>query len=374
MSDFSGMTPFYDIPALPGWTEAQIATPALILDADALDRNIARMQAASSAAGVALRPHGKMHKAADVARLQIAAGAVGICAQKVSEAEAFRRAGIADILVTNEVRGAERCARLAGLARSGPIAACVDDTGGVAELSAAAVAAGVTIRILVEVDSGHGRCGVTTPDAAVALARVVADAPGLTFGGIQAYQGAAQLIADPAERTGAIAASLDRTRAARDAILSAGLPCLTVSGAGTGSFALEAASGLYTELQCGSYAFMDAHYARIPGPDGFEHALFLLTSVLSKTRPGMAVCDAGLKVTTIESGLPVSTLPGVTYSAASDEHGTLTDPQNRLRVGDRLRLIPGHCDPTCNLHDWYAVLRGDTVETLWPVTARGKHF
>ncbi len=130
------------------------------------------------------------------------------------------------------------------------------------------------------------------------------DAPGLTFGGLQAYQGAAQLIADPAERAGAIAASLDRTRAARDAILSAGLPCLTVSGAGTGSFALEAASGLYTELQCGSYAFMDAHYARVLNTEGFEHALFILTSVLSKTHPGKAVCDAGLKVTTTESGLP----------------------------------------------------------------------
>jgi 3-hydroxy-D-aspartate aldolase len=374
MTDLAAFTPFYDIPALPGWMERQIATPALILDADALGRNVARMQAVADAAGIALRPHGKMHKSAHVARLQIAAGAVGICAQKVSEAEAFRRAGISDILVTNEVRGAERCARLAALARSGPVAACVDDADGVAELSAAAVAAGVTMRMLVEIDTGQGRCGVTTPDAAVALARAVTDAPGLTFGGLQAYQGDAQHIADPAERARAVAASLARTRAARDAILASGLPCTTVTGAGTGSFADEAASGIYTELQCGSYAFMDAHYARVLGPQGFEHALFLLTSVISKTRPGMAVCDAGLKVTTAESGLPRSTLPGVTYTAASDEHGTLDDPGDRLRVGDRLRLIPGHCDPTCNLHDWYAVLRGDVVEALWPVTARGRHY
>ena len=365
----------YDIPALPGMAEAEIETPCLILDLDALEANIARMQAMADAMGVRLRCHGKMHKSADVARLQIAAGAVGVCCQKVAEAEAFVRAGIGDVLVTNEVRGPVKTDRLARLARQARIGVCIDDPAAVSELSVAAMAHGVTIDALVEIDCGAGRCGVARGAPAAAIASAIAAAPGLRFAGLQAYQGAAQHVADPVARGALIEAALGAVRETLDALKVAGLPCPTVTGAGTGSFAMEGGSGLYTELQCGSYAFMDADYARVAPVAGepFAHALFVLTGVMSRPAPGRAVCDAGLKVLSMDSGLPVvAGCEGVSYARCSDEHGVLDDPEGRLAVGDRLRLIPGHCDPTCNLHDWYVALRGGRVEALWPVTARGR--
>lgn len=369
----------YDVPAEIGMAEAEIATPALLVDLDAFEANVAAMQARAAARGLRLRPHAKTHKSADIARAQIAAGAVGVCVQKASEALALARAGIGDILVANEARGARRAAMLAEAAGLSRLAVCVDDAGAIPELSAAAVAAGAGIGVLVELEAGAGRCGVGSAAEAVALARAAAAAPGLRFEGIQCYCGVAQHIFEPAARRAKTGAAVATARAARDALAAAGLPCGTVTGAGTGSFEIEAASGVYTELQCGSYIFMDADYTRVKddagAPPPFAHALFVLTEVMSAATPGRAVCDAGLKVLSVDSGLPlVHGLPGVEYRGASDEHGTLADPEGLLQVGDRLRLIPGHCDPTCNLHDWYACVRDGRVEALWPVTARGKHY
>ena len=367
----------YDVPALPGLTEAEVQTPCLILDVDALERNIAAMQKAADALGVRLRAHGKMHKCADVARLQVAAGAVGLCCQKVSEAEAFVRAGIDDVLVSNQIVDPLKIERLAGLAARARIGVCVDDAANVAALSAAAAARGVTLDVLVEIDCGARRCGVAPGAPAAALAQVVAGSRGLRFAGVQAYQGSAQHIADFGERRARIDAAVADVRATLDAIAAAGLSCPTVTGAGTGTFGFEGASGLYTEIQCGSYAFMDADYARVHVEDGsplpFEHALFLLTQVISTPAPGRAVCDAGLKVLSVDSGLPVVWgADGIAYARISDEHGVIEDPTGTLRLGDRLRLVPGHCDPTVNLHDWLVAMRGGVVEALWPVTARGK--
>lgn len=369
----------YDVPALPGMREDEVETPALILDLDALEANIARMAAEARRFGVALRPHAKMHKSADVARLQIAAGAVGLCCQKVSEAEALVRAGIGDVLVSNEVRGALKCARLARLARIAKVSVCVDAAGGVAELATAVAEAGTELSVLVEIDAGAGRCGVVPGAAAADLAVLIDAAPGLRFAGIQAYHGNAQHLRTQEARAAAITLVVGRVETTLAALAARGLAAATVTGAGTGSYEFEAASGVFTELQCGSYAFMDADYGRNLDADGapvtgFRNALFVLAGVMSKTRPGHAVCDAGLKVMSMESGLPGVAAPGVTYAGASDEHGNLADPQDRLRVGDRLRLIPGHCDPTVNLHDWYVGIRGGRVECLWPVTARGRHF
>lgn len=377
-----GLEVGYDIPARPGMVEAEVQTPCLALDLDALERNIARMAEAARAAGMRLRPHGKMHRSVDVARLQIAAGAVGLCAQKVSEAEAFVRGGITDILVTNEVRGDAKIDRLARLPlRGARIGVCVDDIGNIADLSGAAQRHGTALDVYVEMDCGGARCGVTSAKAAVALARAIQAAPGITYAGLHAYQGAMQHIEAPEDRRAAAEAAFARVRDTVTALTQAGLTPVIVTGAGTGSWPFEAASGLYTELQCGSYAFMDADYARIRAEGNarldseWEHALFVLTEVMSMPVPGRAVCDAGLKSHATDSGLPtVHGRPDLTYLSASDEHGVIADPGATLVPGDRLRLIPGHCDPTCNLHDWYVGLRNGRVECLWPVSARGKGF
>jgi len=371
----------YDVPAAVGMTIDEIQTPALIIDLDAFERNVERLQNYAETMGVKLRPHAKTHKSADIALYQIEKGAVGICCQKVSEAEALVRGGVPDILVANEVADPKKIDRLARLAKSARICVCVDDPATVATLSEAAVRHDVAIDVLVEIDCGAHRCGVMPGAPAVELARKVAAAANLAFAGLQAYHGSAQHIYDPTERRAAIDKATALARQTADLMREAGLEPKTITGAGTGTHDLEGASGLYTELQAGSYIFMDADYARVRSTEGngtvggFEHALFLLTAVMSKPTPDRAVCDAGLKAHSIDSGLPVVfDRPDITYTGASDEHGNLADPQNTLKLNDRLHLVPGHCDPTCNLHDWYVCVRNGRVETLWPVTARGKIY
>jgi 3-hydroxy-D-aspartate aldolase len=356
----------------------EVQTPALLVDLDALDRNIERMRRFVAQSGVRLRAHAKTHKSADIALLQIGkGGACGICCQKVSEAEAMVRAGITDILVANEVRDPAKLARLARLAKRARIIVCADHIGAVTDLAAAAVAADAILEVLVEIDCGAGRCGSAPGAPARDIAVAIDAAPGLRFAGIQAYHGRAQHFATEAERAAAIAQAETLTRETVDLIAVAGLTCDIVGGAGTGTYPMEAASGVWNELQCGSYVFMDADYRRVLGPnanDGYEHALFVLTSVMSLA-PGRGVADAGLKAFAVDSGLPVvHGLYGVTCKGLSDEHCQLDDPAGQLRINQRIRMIPGHCDPTCNLHDWYVGYRGDRVEAVWPVTARGKLY
>ncbi len=374
----------YDIPAKAGMAEAEIQTPALILDLDALERNITKMGDYARAHGLRHRVHGKMHKSVDVAHLQQRlGGADGVCCQKVAEAEVFARGGVRDILVSNEVRDPIKIDRLGQLPKFGAVVSvCVDDLANVADLSAAATRHGVTLDALVEVECGAERCGVTSTEDAVALARAIDAAPGLTFGGFQAYQGAAQHIEDYDARAKRLDHVIAIARDVTEALTAAGLPPRIVTGAGTGSFTFEATSGVYNEIQCGSYAFMDADYGRIQGADGarldqgmWENALFVLTSVMSHPTPDRAVVDAGLKALAVDSGLPVIYgLDNVEYLNCSDEHGVVADPSAALSINQRVRLVPGHCDPTCNLHDWYVGVRGGVVETLWPVSARGKGF
>jgi 3-hydroxy-D-aspartate aldolase len=370
--------PGFDVPCLPGTDLHGIQTPALLIDLDALDRNIERMRRFAETHGVRLRAHAKTHKSADIARLQIErGGACGICCQKVSEAEAMVRAGIDDILIANEVRDPAKLERLARLAARARIILCIDDPEAVSDVSAAAMKAGTVLEVLVEIDCGAGRCGIAPGEPARDLALAVAKAPGLRFAGIQAYHGRAQHFATEAERRAAIAAAEVLTRNTVELIAAEGLTYDIVGGAGTGTFPMEAASGVWNELQCGSYVFMDAHYRRVLGADaniGFEHALFVLTSVMSKA-PGRAVGDAGLKTLAVDSGLPaVHDAAGVICTGLSDEHCQLADPSGSLQINRKLRLIPGHCDPTCNLYDWYVGVRGDRVEVLWPITARGKLY
>lgn len=375
---FRDAEPGFDVPALPGMALHEVQTPALLIDLDALDRNLERMRSFAEVQGVRLRAHAKTHKSADIAHLQIEhGGACGICCQKVSEAEAMVRAGITDILIANEVRDPVKLARLANLAKRARIIVCVDHPDAVDELSQAAIAANATIEVLVEIDCGAGRCGVTPGTEARKLALAVDSAAGLIFAGIQAYHGRAQHLATEAERRDAIAEAEALTRQTVELVAEAGLTCGIVGGAGTGTYPIETASGVWNELQCGSYVFMDADYRRVLGPKanaGFEHALFVLTSVMSLA-PGRAVCDAGLKAFSVDSGLPVvHGVEGVSCKGLSDEHCQLDDPSGLLRINQRISMVPGHCDPTCNLYDWYVGVRNGLVESLWPVTARGKLY
>ena len=374
----------YDIPASIGMNEADIATPCLVLDLDALERNIKKMGDYAKSHGMRHRVHGKMHKSVDVALLQEKlGGSCGVCCQKVSEAEVFARGGIKDVLVSNQVRQPEKIDRLARLPKLGArTICCVDDIDNVSDLSAAATKHGTQIECLVEIDCGAGRCGVTTTPAVVEIAKAIDSAPGLKFSGIQAYQGAMQHMDSYEDRKGKTDIAIAMVRDAVDALKAEGLECDVVGGGGTGSYYFESGSGVFNELQCGSYAFMDADYGRILDKDGnrideneWENALFILTSVMSHAKADKAIVDAGLKAQSVDSGLPVIFgRKGVEYVKCSDEHGVVADPDGVLKVNDKLKLVPGHCDPTCNVHDWYVGVRNGKVETLWPVSARGKAY
>ena len=374
----------YNIPAMVGMDEADIQTPCLVLDLDALERNIIKMGQFAKDKNMRHRVHGKMHKSVDVALLQEKlGGSCGVCCQKVSEAEAFVRGGITDVLVSNQVRDPTKIDRLARLPKLGArVICCVDDLANIADLSAAAEKHRTEIECLVEIDCGAGRCGVQSTEDVLAIATAVDAAEGLKFTGLQAYQGAMQHLDDYQERKAKIAIAIAMVADAIEALKSVGLECDIVGGGGTGSYYFEGESGVYNELQCGSYAFMDADYGRILDRDGkridqgeWQNALFILTSVMSHVKADRAICDAGLKAQSVDSGLPV--IFGridVEYIKCTDEHGVIADPDGVLKVGDKLKLVPGHCDPTCNVHDWYVGVRNGKVEALWPITARGKAF
>ena len=383
-ADLNNLEVGYDVPALPGMNETDIQTPALVLDLDALERNIKKMGNYAKAHGMRHRVHGKMHKSVDVAKLQEKlGGAVGVCCQKVSEAEVFARGGIKDVLVSNQVRDPAKIDRLARLPKFGArTIVCVDDIENVAELSGAAVKHGTEIECFVEIDCGAGRCGVTTTEAVVDIARAIDAAPGLKFTGIQAYQGAMQHIDSYEGRKEKLDVAIAQVKDALDGLNAVGLEAELVSGGGTGSYYFESNSGVFNELQCGSYAFMDADYGRILDQEGnridqgeWENAFFILTQVMSHAKADKAIVDAGLKAQSVDSGLPVIFgRDDVEYVKCSDEHGVVADPNGALKVGDKLRLVPGHCDPTANVHDWYVGVRNGKVETVWPVSARGKAF
>ncbi|MBM3541589.1 MAG: DSD1 family PLP-dependent enzyme [Alphaproteobacteria bacterium] len=365
-------------PAVAGMRLDEVDTPALIVDLDAFESNLRRMADEAKAAGVRLRPHAKTHKCAVIALQQMALGAVGVCCQKVGEAEAMVYGGVPDVLVTNQIVGAVKLRRLAALARRARMGVCVDDAGNLDDVAAAAAEAGVVLDLYIEIEVGMGRCGVSPDEAAVALAKRAASKPSLRFMGLLAYQGAAQHLRGPEERERAIAFAAARSREAKALIEAAGIPCPIVTGAGTGTYRNESASRVYNEIEPGSYIFMDADYARNRGAgnrafDDFRHSLFILATVMSRPKAGVAVVDAGLKAMSVDSGLPVVDGVAAEYIGASDEHGKLRleDSAEGLKLGTKLRLIPGHCDPTVNLYDWYVGIRGGRVEAVWPIAARG---
>lgn len=366
-------------PAQPGMREDEIDTPALIIDLDAFEYNLDHMAALLAPTGVKLRAHAKTHKSPVIAKLQMARGAVGQCVQKTTEAEILAWGGIPNILVSNEVVGRTKLARIAALSTITKIALCVDDAAQVADIEAVAADAGVRMTVLVEIDVGAARCGVQPGPDAVALAQRIAGSRHLIFGGLQAYQGSAQHKRSIGERKTLIDGAIEASRRTVEQLRQQGLDCPIVGGAGTGTFQIEAASGVYTEMQAGSYVFMDADYARNMDEAGapvstFRHSLFVLSTVMSAPRRGLAVLDAGHKAVAVDSGLPTLwQKPDIRYVSASDEHGKLDvgSEAEMPKLGEKLRLVPGHCDPTVDKYDWYVGVRGGRVECLWPVAARG---
>jgi D-serine deaminase-like pyridoxal phosphate-dependent protein len=368
--------------ALIGQHSAAIDTPALVVDLDAMERNLHRMAAFAQTKQVKLRPHAKMHKSAELARLQMAAGAVGACVQKTAEAEALAAGGVDDIYISNEVIAPHKLQRVAALAhtlaaRGGRLAIAVDSLHGVQALARSFAGARANLLdVFIELDVGQGRCGVAAPADVLPLARALGQHAPLRFAGLQAYQGRAQHLRSVAERRAALDEVLTRVRQARQLLQDAGIAVPLITGAGTGTFSMEAASGVYGELQAGSYLFMDADYARNeadPAQPQFEHALFVKTQVMSRCATH-AVCDAGHKSHAIDSGLPTVQGAALAYGNGGDEHGILRGDK-LPEIGDVLWLIPGHCDPTVNLHEHLIGVRGGlangVVEKIFRVDARG---
>lgn len=373
------------IPARVGDALMDVDTPALILDLNRFEGNLLRLMSAVKEYGVSVRPHSKSHKCVEIARRQVAAGAIGICCQKGSEVEPFLAGGIGDVLVTNEVVGDRKTLQLAQLAARYPgsrVGVCVDDPRAVDQLARACEQARAKLDVYIELDVGHNRAGVTEVNEVVALGRAITSHPNLSLRGLHAYFGSAQHRRSIAERRQAIADATASALAAQRGLIAAGLRCDVVTGAGTGTFMLEAAGGVYTEIQPGSYAFMDIDYAKneqeLTWPT-FEQSLMILTTVMSRrksTQSDRATLDAGLKSFSTDSGPALPAFAGWQVRGVSDEHTVLerhgAGPD--LSLGDKALLIPGHIDPTVNLHDWILAVRGDRVESVWPIEARGAIF
>lgn len=377
--------------ALKGLHVEHIDTPALVVDLDAMERNIQRMADFARKHQVRWRPHAKLHKSAELALQLQRAGAQGCCVQKVSEAETLAAGGVDDITISNQVIAMSKLLRVARLAsrlaaRGGRLALAVDDIEGITRLAEAMAHAGTgaVVDVLVEIDVGQKRCGVAPGEASIPLAQAIGGHKQLRFAGLQAYHGKAQHQAGAQARREAIAAVVQAVTRTRDLLVGAGIPVPLVTGSGTGTLVHEAASGVFGELQPGSFLFMDADYARNerePAQPAFEHALFVKTQVISACATH-AVCDAGHKSHAIDSGLPtvalVSPDHALRYANGGDEHGILHPDNTQGLVPERGRmlwLIPGHCDPTVNLYDHMLGVRGGllsgTVERIISVDARG---
>jgi D-serine deaminase-like pyridoxal phosphate-dependent protein len=369
-----------DLIGVPGgrW---KLQTPALVLDIEALERNIARMADHARRSGIALRPHAKTHKSAEIARRQIAAGALGVCCAKLGEAEALAEAGIDSILITSPVVTDGGIARLAALnARIAGLIAVCDNAGTALRLDAAAGAAGKTLRIFVDIDPGMGRTGIR-PDRAVPLVEQVAAAQNLEYAGLQCYAGQVQHMESPNQRRDASLSALKELALLRDELGARNLAPQILSGGGTGTFDIDPDARTLTELQAGSYVFMDRQYNDVwtkpGGRPPFETSLFVQTTVISANRPGMVTTDAGLKAFATDDGVPViaeGAPEGAAYFFFGDEQGGVAAPPGAgaLRLGDAVACVVPHCDPTVNLYDRYHVVRRDVLEAVWPVDGRGR--
>ena len=361
-------------------SRAALNTPALVIDEGALQRNIATMAEFARGRGIALRPHAKTHKSVDVAKLQLAAGAVGVCCAKLGEAETMADGGIEAILITSPVVTPQAIARLAALhARVADLRVVADNPENVAALAMAVESGERPLQVLVDIDPGIRRTGVASPDAAVRLARQIAGDPALRFAGVQFYCGVQQHIEAYADRRTAIVERTEYLRGVIDELRAAGLAPDLITGGGTGTHFIDAELGVLNELQVGSYVFMDKQYndcdLRGEGAATFETALMVDAHVISANSASMATIDAGFKAMSTDGGTPtvLSGAPATSmFVFMGDEHGALIAPDHAFKIGDRVTLVAPHCDPTVNLYDYYHVVRDGALVAIWPVSARGR--
>jgi 3-hydroxy-D-aspartate aldolase len=361
---------------------ARLQTPALILDLDVFERNLARMIAHAGSSKLGIRPHAKTHKSVEIAKRQMEIGAEGICAAKLGEAEALAAGGIESILLTSPVVTDAGIARVAALnTRMRDLIIVCDNVETAAKLDAAMLASGKKLKVLVDIDPGLGRTGVR-PSAAAKVVAAVASARGLEYVGLQCYAGQVQHLESPNERREKSLSVLKELGILRDALAKDGLAPGIISGGGTGTFDIDPDAHVLTELQVGSYIFMDRQYNDVWEKPGdrppFETSLFVQTTVISANRPGLATTDAGYKAFATDAGPPLiahGAPTGATYFFFGDEQGGITYPKegdNNMKVGDVVTCVVPHCDPTVNLYDTYHVVRGDRLEALWPIEARGR--
>ena len=349
-----------------------IPTPALVIDLDAMDFNLATMARFFADRLAKLRPHFKTHKCPILAQKQVELGAIGLTCAKLGEAEVLVRAGIPSILIANQVIDPVKITRLAELALRSQIIVAVDNPDNVRMHSAAAQQAGSVINLVVEVNVGLNRCGVQPGEAVLSLARLISQSPSLHFAGLLGYEGQTMFVTDPEQRRKNVHQAMSELVRTADLLRQAGIAVDIVSAGGTGTYDLTGAYPGVTEVEAGSYLFMDAKYHKLGLP--FRCALTLLATVISVPVPGRAVIDAGMKSLTTENGLPeVVSPPGARLKALNEEHGILeVDPQTHLQIGDSVELLPSHVCTTVNLHDQYYALRNGQLEAVWPITARGK--
>jgi len=369
-----------DLIGVPGG-RAMLATPALVIDLDAMERNIATMAAHAKKNNIALRPHAKTHKCSEIAKRQIAAGALGICCAKLGEGEALAEAGVDSILLTSPVVTERGIARVMALnAKIGELRMTCDNASVAKRLDDAARAGGKKLRVVVDIDPGLGRTGIRPGEGAIALVEQVAKSEGLIFDGLQCYAGQVQHMESPNERRAASLNAMKELSALRDQLRAKGITIPLLSGGGTGTFDIDPDAKTLTELQVGSYIFMDKQYNEVWEKPGdrvpFEPSLFVQTTVVSANREGLATTDAGFKAFATDAGNPAifSGAPeGANYFFFGDEQGGIFYPaqSGKLDVGAVINCIVPHCDPTVNLYDRYHCVRGDVLESIWIIEARG---
>jgi len=364
-------------------SRADLNTPVLVLDVDALDRNIQRMAAFAAHHRVGLRPHAKTHKSVDIAKRQIGSGAVGVCCAKIGEAEALSEGGVTGILITSPVAAPRAIERLAALAaRADGLMAVVDHPDVAARIDAALAAAEARLDVIIDIDPGIARTGVASGEAAVALAKVISASPNLAYRGVQFYCGSQQHIESYADRRAAIVERTAYLQSVIAALADAGFAPEIITGSGTGTHRIDLDLGVFTELQAGSYVFMDKQYldCDLTGEGGdppFEVSLSVDARVVSANHSGLVTIDAGYKSLSTDGGVAVVQrgAPETAFFAfMGDEHAALIAPDigTQLAPGDPVSLTVPHCDPTVNLYDSYHVVTEDTLIDIWPVSARGR--
>lgn len=360
---------------------SKLNTPALILDIDILDRNILKMANFVRTADILLRPHAKCHKTVSIAKRQIAAGAIGLCCANIGEAEVMTAGGISDLLITSPLVTSVKIGRLCALAQRNPdIKVVVDNLENVKTLSKAAINADVTLNILVDIDPGMQRTGVSDNTASLAMAQLVEVQLNLIFCGLQCYAGHLQHVGNFSERQRENLKIMEKIAAIRDILTAEGLAPQIISGGGTGTYDIDGSQQVFTELQAGSYIFMDSQYNDVWQKNGitppFETALFVQTSVISTNKSNAVTTDAGLKHFSMDGGQPVpvkGVAPDVQYDYAGDEFGVvqLSSEEEKLPLAARIECIVPHCDPTVNLYNVIHCFSGETLVDIWPISARG---